>query len=219
MDHFPYRIFGGLIYRTRPPFNKITSIQRKKFLGKKMTPFRVFIDMKIIITERQHSLVNKLLVEERKKQEERYVPPKLSTVLTDLAYSEEVPKSLKVDKFSMFDEYNEMVEISKWVHNVLKETPESIPGEFVKDVLKKVERLIDFGRMFHQPIHLNIFSDKYGNEFIQARSSVLTDDGRVLANAYVGSPNVYKGRENDEEAMMRGRKALLKKMRKYFIVE
>ena len=119
----------------------------------------------------------------------------------------------------MFDEYNEMVEISKWVHNVLKETPESIPGEFVKDVLKKVERLIDFGRMFHQPIHLNIFSDKYGNEFIQARSSVLTDDGRVLANAYVGSPNVYKGRENDEEAMMRGRKALLKKMRKYFIVE
>ena len=83
-----------------------------------MTPFRVFIDMKIIITERQHSLVNKLLVEERKKQEERYVPPKLSTVLTDLAYSEEVPKSLKVDKFSMFDEYNEMVEISKWLVRV-----------------------------------------------------------------------------------------------------
>ena len=58
----------------------------------------------------------------------------------------------------MFDEYNEMVEISKWVHNVLKETPDSIPGEFVKDVFEKVERLIDFGRMFHQPIHLNIFS-------------------------------------------------------------
>ena len=139
IDHFPSCHIGwGLIYRTRPPFNKITSIQRKKFLGKKMTPFRVFIDMKIIITERQHSLVNKLLVEERKKQEERYVPPKLSTVLTDLAYSEEVPKSLKVDKFSMFDEYNEMVEISKWVHNVLKETPDSIPGEFVKDVFEKV---------------------------------------------------------------------------------
>ena len=184
-----------------------------------MTPFRVFIDMKIIITERQHSLVNKLLVEERKKQEERYVPPKLSTVLTDLAYSEEVPKSLKVDKFSMFDEYNEMVEISKWVHNVLKETPDSIPGECVKDVFEKVERLIDFGRMFHQPIHLNIFKDKHENEFISARTSVLTDDGRVTLVAYVGSPNVYKGGVNDEEAMMRGRKALYKKMRKYFIVE
>lgn len=175
--------------------------------------------MKIIVTERQHSLVSRLLVEERKKQEERYVAPKVSTVLYELGHSEEVPKSLKVDKFRMFDEYNEIVETSKEIHNILKGDPESIPGEFVIEVLKKVERLINFGRMFHQPIHLNIFSDKYGNEFIQARSSVLTDDGRVLANAYVGSPNVYKGRENDEEAMMRGRKAIYKKIRKYFIGE
>ena len=64
--------------------------------------------MKYIITERQYSLVSKLLVEERKKHEERYVAPKLSTVLYELSDSEEVPKSLKVDKFRMFDEYREI---------------------------------------------------------------------------------------------------------------
>jgi GT2 family glycosyltransferase len=82
-----------------------------------------------------------------------------------------------------------------------------------------VERLINFGRMLYQAIHLNIYTDKNGNEFIQARSSILTDDGRIMANAYIGSPKVYKGGINDEEANMRGRKALYKKIRKYFIDE
>jgi len=175
--------------------------------------------MKIIITEKQYSLVSKLLVEERKKHEERYVVPKVSTVLDELSESDEVPKSLKVDKFRIFDEYREMEEISKEIHNILQEIPGSIPGEFVKDVFQKVERLIDFGRMLYQAIHLNIYKDKYDNEFISARTSILTDDGRVSLVAYVGSPNVYKGGINDEEAMMRGRKALYKKMRKHFIDE
>jgi hypothetical protein len=175
--------------------------------------------MKYIITERQYSLVSKLLVEERKKHEERYVVPKVSTVLYELRDSEEVPKSLKVDKFRMFDEYREMEEISKELHNILQEIPGSIPGEYVIDTLKKVERLINFGRMLYQAIHLNIYTDKYGNEFIQARSSILTDDGRIMVNAYIGSPNVYKGGVNDEEANMRGRKAIYKKIRKYFIDE
>jgi hypothetical protein len=159
------------------------------------------------------------LVEERKKHEERYVVPKVSTVLDELSESDEVPKSLKVDKFRMFDEYREMEEISKEIHNILQEIPGSIPGEFIKDVFQKVERLIDFGRMLYQAIHLNIYKDKYDNEFISARTSILTDDGRVTLAAYVGSPNVYKGGINDEEAMMRGRKALYKKMRKHFIDE
>jgi hypothetical protein len=175
--------------------------------------------MKIIITEKQYSLVSKLLVEERKKHEERYVVPKVSTVLYELSDSDEVPKSLKVDKFRMFDEYREMEEISKELHNILQEIPGSIPGEYVIDTLKKVERLINFGRMLYQAIHLNIYKDKYDNEFISARTSILTDDGRVTLVAYVGSPNVYKGGINDEEAMMRGRKALYKKMRKHFIDE
>jgi hypothetical protein len=143
----------------------------------------------------------------------------VSTVLDELSESDEVPKSLKVDKFRMFDEYREMEEISKELHNILQEIPGSIPGEFVKDVFQKVERLIDFGRMLYQAIHLNIYKDKYDNEFISARTSILTDDGRVALVAYVGSPNVYKGGINDEEAMMRGRKALYKKMRKHFIDE
>lgn len=175
------------------------------------------MNMRYIITERQYSLVSRLLTEQRKKHEERYVAPKLSTVLSELGHSEEVPKSLKVDKFNMFDEYNEMVEISKEIHNILQETPESIFGDYVFNVFEKVERLIEFGRMLYQPIYLNIYKDKYDNEFIQARTSVLTDNGRVYVAAYVGSPNVYKEGINDEEAMMRGRKALYKKMRKYFI--
>jgi hypothetical protein len=175
--------------------------------------------MKIIITEKQYSLVSKLLTEQRKKHEERYVAPKVSTVLYELSDSDEVPKSLKVDKFRMFDEYGEMEEISKELHDILKDTPESIPGEYVIEVVKKVQRLINFGRMLYQAIHLNIYKDKYDNEFISARTSILTDDGRVTLVAYVGSPNVYKGGINDEEAMMRGRKALYKKMRKHFIDE
>jgi hypothetical protein len=59
--------------------------------------------MKIIITEKQYSLVSKLLVEQRKKHQERYVVPKMSTILYELKDSEEVPKSLQVDKFRMFD--------------------------------------------------------------------------------------------------------------------
>jgi hypothetical protein len=99
--------------------------------------------MRIIITEKQYSLVSKLLVEERKKHEERYVVPKVSTILDELSESDEVPKSLKVDKFRMFDEYREMEEISKEIHNILQEIPGSIPGEYVIDTLKKVERLIN----------------------------------------------------------------------------
>jgi hypothetical protein len=73
--------------------------------------------------------------------------------------------------------------------------------------------------MINYPIHLNIFKNKNGTEFIQARSSIMTDEGRIMVNAYIGSTDVYKGGVDDEEAMMRGRKALYKKMRKYFIDE
>jgi hypothetical protein len=173
--------------------------------------------MKIIITESQYGLVSKLLSEQRKKYEERYDVPRLSTVLIELQNSEGVPKSLKVDKFRMFDEYQEMEEISNELHNILRETPGSIPGEKFEEVLKNTERLIDFGKMLNSPINLNIYKDKNDNEFIHARTSILTDDGRIWVTSYVGSPNVYKGGINDEEANMRGRKGLYKKMRKYFI--
>jgi hypothetical protein len=119
----------------------------------------------------------------------------------------------------MFDEYREMEEISKELHHYFQENREGIFENDVRYILGKAENLIDFGRMLNQPIHLNIYTDKNGNEFIQARSSILTDDGRIMANAYIGSPKVYKGGINDEEANMRGRKALYKKIRKYFIDE
>ena len=171
--------------------------------------------MKIIITESQYSL----LIEERKNHEERYNIPDMSTVLVELQDSGEVPKSLKVDKYRMFDEYREMEEISNELHDILQETPGGIPRDKLMYVVNKTDRLIKFGKMINYPIHLNIFKNKNGTEFIQARSSIVTDEGRIMVNAYIGSTDVYKGGVDDEEANMRGRKALYKKMRKHFIDE
>lgn len=176
--------------------------------------------MKIIVTGIQLGMVGKLLTEQKKQQGERYDSPEMSTVLFELQKSGKVPKSLKVEKFRMFDEYIEMEDISNQLHDILKNTPDGIPRDKFIDVIKSTDRLIKFGRMLNHPINLYIFVDKTGNEFIQARSSIMDKvDGKKTISVYLGSTNVYKGGINDEEANMRGRMGIYKKLRKYFLGE
>jgi len=86
------------------------------------------------------------------------------------------------------------------------------------EAVQKVERLIQYANLLRHPIHINEFKDKNGNVFYQARASIKDSNGKkVMLNGYIGpSHKFYKGIE-DPEAVEIGRKAVLKKLRKFYI--
>ena len=86
------------------------------------------------------------------------------------------------------------------------------------EAVQKAERLIQYVNLLRHPIHINEFKDKNGNVFYQARASIKDSNGKkVMLNGYIGpSHKFYKGIE-DPEAVEIGRKAVLKKLRKFYI--
>ena len=120
-------------------------------------------------------------------------------------------------------EYKEMEKIADEIIQLLYPNGERYKEEGMKraiplEAVQKVERLIQYANLLRHPIHINEFKDKNGNIFYQARASIKDSNGKkVMLNGYIGpSHKFYKGIE-DPEAVEIGRKAVLKKLRKFYI--
>jgi hypothetical protein len=125
--------------------------------------------------------------------------------------------------FTNSEEYKEMEKIADEIIQLLYPNGKRYKEEGMKwaiplEAVQKVERLIQYANLLRHPIHINEFKDKNGNVFYQARASIKDSNGKkVMLNGYIGpSHKFYKGIE-DPEAVEIGRKAVLKKLRNFYI--
>jgi len=93
-----------------------------------------------------------------------------------------------------------------------------------KDYLKmyataeRLNKLETYKNFLKHPIHINEFKDKYGNKFIQARTSLMDKSTKKLKNisAYVGSYTDYPKGIQSPEAILKGRMLARKKLEAFF---
>jgi hypothetical protein len=78
--------------------------------------------------------------------------------------------------------------------------------------------LEEYMRFLKHPVHINEFKDKYGNKFIQARTSLMDKSTKKLKNisAYVGSYTDYPKGIQSPEAILKGRMLARKKLEAFF---
>jgi len=78
--------------------------------------------------------------------------------------------------------------------------------------------LQEYMRFLKHPVHINEFKDKYGNKFIQARTSLMDKSTKKLKNisAYVGSYTDYPKGIQSPEAILKGRMLARKKLEAFF---
>jgi hypothetical protein len=67
-------------------------------------------------------------------------------------------------------------------------------------------------KFLNHPIHVNIYKDKYGNKYLQARSSYTSDGKLKQVNAYVGSLNDFPEGTKSLDAMKKGKILIRKKL-------
>ncbi len=84
-------------------------------------------------------------------------------------------------------------------------------------VLICLQTLDEYKRWIEHPIYLNEFKDKYGNKYIQARTSIKDEDGKTKwISAYIGSLTDYPQGINDPKAYDKAKPLIRSKLKKYF---
>jgi hypothetical protein len=78
------------------------------------------------------------------------------------------------------------------------------------DTLDKVYAFIN------HPIHINVFKNKSGNAYLQARTTIKEDNKVKWISAYIGPENEYIKGVDDPFAIMKGTTQLRKKLWKYY---
>jgi hypothetical protein len=81
-----------------------------------------------------------------------------------------------------------------------------------------ITRVEEYMRFLKHPVHINEYKDKYGNKFIQARTSLMDKKTKKLKNisAYVGSYTDYPKGIHSPEAILKGRMLARKKLEAFF---
>ncbi len=128
---------------------------------------------------------------------------------------------IQVNDFESLDpelEKEELKEINERLASLKKSLGTREELKTMLEVARNFEYLKGIANILDHPIHMNVFSDKYGNKFIQARTSLRDKGGKmVLINAYVGSVKKFEKGENDPRAISKGKALVRKKMKKYFL--
>jgi len=87
----------------------------------------------------------------------------------------------------------------------------------VFEVLSNLHTLEQYQRWIDHPIYLNEFNDKYGNVYIQARTSIKGTDGKTKwVSAYIGSLNDYPKGTSDPLALEKAKPLIRQRLKKYF---
>jgi hypothetical protein len=77
------------------------------------------------------------------------------------------------------------------------------------NLFNKLKRIKKF---LNHPINLNIYKDKYGNKYLQARSSYTSDGKLKQVNGYVGSLNDFPEGVKSLDAMKKGKILIRRKL-------
>jgi hypothetical protein len=97
-------------------------------------------------------------------------------------------------------------------------TPDRKIFHAVIKVLNELEYLSKVIDLLQHPVHINTFSDKYGNTFLQARTSIRDSNGKTKwINAYLGSTKKFEKGQNDPEALTLGKALIRKKLKPYYL--
>ena len=158
---------------------------------------------------------------------------KFSELIYDLATRGSIPISLCVEEYRYTNEYEEMEKISKELHDFLKKKKED-EKEDEKEHEKKeekeydsfraihrlscqVEKLIDYSKILNQKVYLSSYSDKYGNSFLQARTSLKDAFGKTKwISAYLGSIQNFDKGDKDPIALKKGKELIREKLRAFY---
>jgi hypothetical protein len=132
----------------------------------------------------------------------------------------ELRRGDRPDEFDDLDPNLEKEEIEK-----INERFDSIKKIINKEIFQAVIRVqtdLEYLKRFREimdgPFYLNTISDKYGNQYIQARTTIKDDKGKTKwLNAYVGSVKKYPKGENDPEALALGKILIRKKLIKHYL--
>ena len=122
-----------------------------------------------------------------------------------------------IEELRELNVYEEMIKNS----NIIKESVED--PQCFKNILKvliNLDNLEMYDNLLKHPIYINLFRDKNGNQYLQARSSIKFNNKVIWVNAYVGKLSEYAKGVDDPNALIKGkmlvRKKLFEKYRDYF---
>ena len=128
-------------------------------------------------------------------------------------------KTGKINK--LFSEFNSDESDKKTIDGLILSITRRLGN---KADLDKFSELIEFfsqlkkyTELLEHPIRINQYKDKYENIYLQARTSLKDEKGRMKSiNAYVGTLKDYPDGVDDKDAIIRGKKLLRNKIKKYF---
>lgn len=89
--------------------------------------------------------------------------------------------------------------------------------KLVYPLIAHLETLERYIKWMNHPVYLNEYKDKYGNKYLQARTSIKDENGKTnWINAYIGTISDYPDGVNDLAALDKAKPLIRKKLKKYF---
>jgi hypothetical protein len=85
--------------------------------------------------------------------------------------------------------------------------------EFV-DFLEQIDTLLSYEKIISKGLYINEYKDKYGNKYLQARTSIKVKGKTKWVAAYLGSKEQYPKGINDPIALKNGKHLILEKLLK-----
>ena len=145
---------------------------------------------------------------------------KFSDLIQELGGSGSVPSYLGVGEYRYTKEYEEMEKISQEVHLLLSDKDaERKHSSFILNmkITVLIEKLVDYSKILNQKIYLSSYSDKYGNSFLQARTSLKDAFGKTKwVSAYLGSIQNFDKGDKDPIALKKGKELIREKLRAFY---
>ena len=124
---------------------------------------------------------------------------------------------IELNQLDAKSELNEISATEKAVAELAKLLKKKDDIKLVIRALAHLSTLENFIKWVEHPIHLNEFKDKYGNVYLQARSSIRDSGGKInWINAYVGTKSNFPKGVNDPAALEKAKPLIRKKLKKYF---
>ena len=142
-------------------------------------------------------------------------------ILYDLMTEKSVPGYFVVSQYSHTKEYKEMEIISEEIHLAIV-GPKKFEKDFdyyrsLSDVFFKVSKLVTYSKILNQKVYLSSYSDKYGNSFLQARTSLKDAFGKTKwISAYLGSIQNFDKGDKDPIALEKGKELIREKLRAFY---
>jgi hypothetical protein len=163
--------------------------------------------MKYIITEEQYKLLESSIEDDDIKTIEDFKRSisdegEFKDILSDITIGDDYKDKIK----NILNRIRELVYSSgdnDGISNIEKSY----------ETINLVNRLKRLKRFLNHPIHINEYKDKYGNIYLQSRTTLKGSDGKTKwINAYVGKLKDFPDGANSLDVLIKGKTLLRKKI-------